>query len=196
MARTAGSPRQGRNVLVAGKGVLRRRRAARGARSVWLGFIIPILLTLLAVFGITTVSSHADKRRQGQILLSRVGANANRQSVLVSEVSGLGVVVQDSANPSFERSLTDLPNGIEGLANEIEAHLAQLQELAPPEMELAVVAERSASYQSVLERQVGLLQARRFDEAWIFDRERIQPAFSALRDKVRGADAAYAQLAE
>ena len=196
MARTAARPRRGRNVLVPGKGVLRRRRQGRVVRSVWIGFIIPIVLTLLAVFGITTVSSHADKRRQGQVLLSRIAANANRQSVLVSEVSGLGIVVRDSNNPSFERSLGDLPVGIRLLGDEIVADLERLQELSPPEMELATVAARADAYQSVLERQVALIQERAFDEAWIFDRQRIQPAFSRLRDMVREADAKYADLAE
>jgi diguanylate cyclase (GGDEF)-like protein/PAS domain S-box-containing protein len=183
-------------VLVPGKGVLRRRRAARGTRSVWLGFIIPILLTILAVFGITTVSSHADKRRQGQILLARLSANANRQRVLVSGVSGLGIVVKDESNPSFERSLDDLPRGIEGLADQIDADLKSLQELSPPEMELATVAARSEAYQKVLERQVMLLEDRQFGEAWSFDRQRIQPAFNHLRINVKEADEAYRQLAE
>ena len=195
LARTAARPQRGQNVLVPGKGVLRRRRQGRVVRSVWIGFIIPILLTLLAVFGITTVSSHADKRRQGQVLLSRIAANANRQSVLVSEVSGLGIVVRDSANPSFERSLTDLPEGIESLGRQIDADLERLQELSP-DMQLATVAARADDYQSVLERQVALLQDRKFDEAWSFDRQRIQPTFGWLRERVREADTKYAGLAE
>ena len=183
-------------MLVPGKGVLRRRRSGQGARSVWFGFIIPILLTLLAVFGITTVSSNADDRRQGQILLARVDAAANRQSVLVSEVSGLGIVVQDTANLSFERSLADLPVRIEQHNRQIEADLKRLQELSPPEMELASVAAHSEAYQKILARQVLLLLDRRFDEAWSFDRQRVQPTFLSLREHVRELDVAYAKLAE
>jgi diguanylate cyclase (GGDEF)-like protein/PAS domain S-box-containing protein len=164
-------------------------------RSVWLGFIIPILLTVLAVFGITTVSSNADKRRQGQILLARIDAAANRQSVLVSEVSGLGIVVRDNANPSFERSLRDLPVRIDQHSSQIEADLLRLQELSPPEM-IATVARQSAAYQKILDRQVLLLVDRRFDEAWSFDRQRVQPTFISLRDRVRELDDSYRKLAE
>jgi diguanylate cyclase (GGDEF)-like protein/PAS domain S-box-containing protein len=175
--------------------MLKRRRAGRSVRSVWFGFIIPILLTLLAVFGITTVSSNADKRRQGQILLARLDAAANRQNVLVSEVSGLGIVVLNTANPSFERSLRDLPVRIEQHNRQIEADLQQLEELSPPEM-VATVAAHSEAYQKILERQVLLLLDRRFDEAWSFDRQRVQPTFSRLRTNVRELDVAYHQLAE
>lgn len=164
-------------------------------RSLLGGLVFPVVVALAALFGINTFRATADEHRQGQILLARVDAAANRQGVIVSNVSGLGIVVREDRNPIFERDLQALPTKIEEIGDQIAADMTSLSRISAAEHELRNVESSLDMYQSVVERQVDLLTARAFDEAWIFGRERVEPAYDALHLSIRAADTAYSELA-
>ena len=179
-------------MLVSGK----RKWEGLPRRMGWLGLVVPIIVTMIAAYGIDTFRVNADERRRGQILLARIGANANRQEVLVSEVTGVGVVVHSEKNPVFDSDLADLPVKVEVLRRQISDDMDALGSLAPPEMELGRVDATFDGYERLIDRQLALLKQRDFDDAWIFNRVRVEPAFADLHDQIAKMDKAYSERAE
>jgi diguanylate cyclase (GGDEF)-like protein/PAS domain S-box-containing protein len=176
-----------------------RRANVRGltrARSILLGLLFPALVTLLAVYGVSSFRANADERRRGQILLQQIIAATDRQDLLVSKMAGLGVVSTGSPHLAFELELSSLPDEVAALERSIDDHLTSLHLLSPPEPELRQVIEANGAYQSVVATQTQMLLAREFDDAWIFNRRRVEPASATLHGAVGDANDAYNYLAE
>jgi diguanylate cyclase (GGDEF)-like protein/PAS domain S-box-containing protein len=180
------------HLLVSGK----RKREGRPRRLGWLGLVVPIIVTVIAAYGIDTFRVNADERRRGQILLARISSNANRQEVLVSEVTGVGVVVRNEKNPIFDSDLAELPVKVEVLRDQISEDMDALESLAPPEQELGRVEATFSGYERLIDRQLALLNQREFDDAWIFNRVRVEEAFADLHSQIATMDKAYSQKAE
>lgn len=175
--------------------VSRKPKQTSGGRAVLVGVVVPALVTVVAVLGISALRSNSDERRRGQILLARIDAAANRQGQLASTVSSLAIVVQEGDNPAFERDLDALPREIITLGGRIERDLAALATLSPPEQELGSVDATLAAFEKSLNTEIAILEDREFDDAWIFHRERVAPAYAALHARIEAADDAYSELA-
>jgi diguanylate cyclase (GGDEF)-like protein/PAS domain S-box-containing protein len=193
----AGFHRDKGTVLLVSSRISTQRRQGRSPRRLrWLGLVVPIFVTVVAAYGIDAFRTNADELRQGQILLARISANANRLEVVVSEVTGVGVVVRDEQNPIFDSDLAELPEKTGLIRGLISEDMEALTELSPPEKELGRVEADFADYQNLIDRQMALLNARAFDDAWIFNRVRVEPAFDDLRAQIDSMDEAYSERAE
>jgi diguanylate cyclase (GGDEF)-like protein/PAS domain S-box-containing protein len=175
---------------------MRQQQERKPARFGWLGLVVPIVITVVAAYGIDALRMNADERRRGQILLAQINSNSNRQEVLVSELTGLGVVVRNEKNPIFDADLGEMPQRVELLRRRIAKDVATLETLSPPENELGQVEATFEAYEEVIRRQIGLLEERKFDDAWIFNRVRVDPAFTVLRARIEAMDKAYSEMAE
>jgi diguanylate cyclase (GGDEF)-like protein/PAS domain S-box-containing protein len=155
-----------------------------------------VAIALLAAYAIDAFRTNADDQRQAQILLTQIQADANRQGVLTSDVSELGVVVQDEDNVTLDAKLTGLPLQIEAIQQETADALTQLRSLSPEKEVVTEVQAAVDDYESQVDRLVMMLEEREFSEPWIFDQRRVDPTFAMLRDAVDDANTHYSQRAE
>src|SRR5687767_6762559 len=92
--------------------------------------VLPVAVVLVAGFGIIAIRQRADERRQGQVMLSRIAATANRQRVLESSALELGLVSQGRPNSTLERELAKLPTEMARLEAELGEALRRLRSSA------------------------------------------------------------------
>ncbi|MGH2788294.1 MAG: putative bifunctional diguanylate cyclase/phosphodiesterase [Actinomycetota bacterium] len=185
---------EGRNGTQDGAHVGRRGRT--GARSARLFFLIPVVIAVTAAYAIDVFRSNADEQRQAQVLLAQIQADANQQAELTSEVSQLGVVVQEEHNVALDAKLRTLPRQVEVIQQRIVTSVSLLNGLSPEHEVVSQVQTAVDDYQDQVDRLVQMLEHRDFSGSWIFDRRRIAPAFAMLRDAVDDAHVRYSQRAE
>jgi diguanylate cyclase (GGDEF)-like protein len=154
------------------------------------------VLSLAATAGIVGLRGEADDHRRGQVLLSQVQTYGARQNVEVSAAAGLGIVAGGKGNATLKIAVADLPGKIEALQRQTDDALSEIGRLGLPTSEFARLKRASAEYEATL--AVGIARIRRgdYDNAWIYDRERVDPAAQEFRGAVDRANGEYAQLAE
>jgi diguanylate cyclase (GGDEF)-like protein len=171
-------------------GGLRRRLPARAAR-----IALPLLVALVATYGITAFRANADDRRRGQVLLAHIEATANRQNVEESTVTGLGIVVRDRSEAAIEIPLEDLRPTIVTLRFRARDALIELDELGFENEAITEVSRAFEAYQDILDAQLRLLDQGSFDEAFSFDRRNVDVSFDALQGRISRADALFEERA-
>jgi diguanylate cyclase (GGDEF)-like protein/PAS domain S-box-containing protein len=171
---------------------VRVRPGRRVAAAV--GVVLPVFVVLTAGFGIIAIRQRADERRQGQVMLSRIAASANRQRVLASNALGLGLVAEGRANATLERELAGLPREIARLDLEVGDALAALRGFSGDELEIGELTIAVDRYQRTLEAQTLLLTRGRFGESFGYQRSRVDHAFRELSQALSEQDARYESL--
>ncbi len=165
--------------------------SARGARFF---MVLPFILAGLAIYGLNTVRSYSDDRRIGQIRLARIEAAANRQNVLESGTLQLALA-GDAEDLGVIRAVTGLRGGIEPLQHLAEADMAEVRDLGLPDATAHRLDESLATFHRALDAQVDLLEQGEFDQAFSYDRVRIDPASSTLNQAIDRANVTYEELA-
>ncbi|HEX2049896.1 MAG TPA: bifunctional diguanylate cyclase/phosphodiesterase [Actinomycetota bacterium] len=171
-------------------------RRARARRRASVALVVPALVAAAATFGINELRANADRHRRAQVLLARVETYAHRQNVAESTVTGFGLVARRGPNATFERELVALPQAIAQLRDRARRALDELDAAMGGEGAPESVAAAFGRFQATLETQIRLLRAGDFDDAWIYDRERVDASFAELRDAAATADAALEARAE
>jgi diguanylate cyclase (GGDEF)-like protein len=163
-----------------------KRRGGRRPANPMPGFnarlpaLLTVLIPLAAIYGISTVRHSSAELHRAQVILARLDATTNRQSLIESNALQLGVVEGLGGNPALERSLDALPGDISSLEREVDSQLTELERLGPTQV-TAEVVELAGEYEERLGTQVELLQEREFDQAFQYDRHRVDAAFDDLR---------------
>ena len=159
------------------------------------GLVLPIVVVLVAGFGIIAIRQRADERRQAQVMLSRISATANQQRVLESNVMELGLVA-GRTNATLERALRQLPSEMTRLEAEVGEALTRLRSTAGDGSHLADLEVAVQRYQVALGAQMTLLSAGRFEESFGYHRSRVDLAYRDLSQALAEEDSHFDALTE
>jgi diguanylate cyclase (GGDEF)-like protein len=165
-------------------------------KRTWIASVLTVLIALSALAGILSLRQRAEIKGEAQVVLASMEASGSHQTVETLSLIGLTLASGDGPNAAIGLQLAASRDELRQLRQVSAAGARRLAELGIRDPHAESAGVELDRLETALLISLDLIEAGRYDEAYIYGQQRIKPAFERSEKQIALATSAFEEEAQ